>query len=1087
MESEQPKTSNNTPLKLFIAQVNALFKKHMLICFRNKSSLLKELLLPMITSVSIYTSQFSQDVTMPIQILFPISLMGHVRSFMVDIVHEKSEKYREYLKINGVSSLAYIFSMLLFGYLKALIFTIVTCSSFVFIGTKTFELEVRSVLILYFLTAIACTHFALLITAFFSSKQLCSDVGGFIFTILSFLFVIAFETGSKVWYYISLIFPQNGLAYALFNPVQNKISINAGELIAIATLDAIVFLVVFLYLDQILPDVYGVRKSPFFCIRLCYRRRSKSIPVQAPVIVTEQRSFMETDFAEGGLTTRRDLFSMEQVEEDDISSASYHQKFENPAELKRTIFLENISKSFGHEKIIDDLSLMIYERQIFCLLGHNGAGKTTTINLLTGLLDYKNGEIHYQDLPFRDNMSSIRKTLGLCGQQDILYPDLTVEEHMQMMGQIRGDSGSKLNLEIQATMHRIGLEAERSKLVKTLSGGNKRKLSLGLAVLGDVRIVFLDEPTSGMDPNTRRSVWNLIKGLRDEGKTIVLTTHHLDEADELSDRIGVMSKGKLFAVGSSDFIKRKFGVGYHLIITPDYERNCTIEHFESLQPRIFDIVHQFIESANQEDQGTSAIIKFMLPFTYQKSFPQMFEELEKINNIKLNLKMNSLEDAFINIGMHDDLHFEQGSRADANQTNMNVEPPQAVKEHTPKYIFMYQLEAMFLRKYFFTVRNYKNIVLIISPIIFVILGTMATVWRLRSLEDNETEQRQGDDLDHSHDRINQGKNDQGEHGSFESTTSSAQSTLQLIEGLIIMMFLFFVNFAYSFNATVYCVFPVYERENKIAYSLRVMGCRDHPYWLGTFTFDFLAIQLINVTLVMLVYIFEIKYLQDDIPLFIATVMSYSSALITTSYFWGFVFQNSNTVFKSYAAFYLFALYCLPSAVLSLLSYYGQAPSFSNAIAILIFHICPNFAFNDSVKLSLGQSAFFLKSRQQCVIWLLWLTFFYVIGAILIQKKRFKVSISQTRALQDINPEYSPSIDFSEMASEANRIRNPENQDPLKIQNLNKTYKNGFKAIKDLSFGIKNKEIFGLLGPNGAGKKYYLPYINSNDPSQRRQY
>lgn len=112
-------------------------------------------------------------------------------------------------------------------------------------------------------------------------------------------------------------------------------------------------------------------------------------------------------------------------------------------------------------------------------------------------------------------------------------------------------------------------EQERHKLVKELSGGNKRKLSLGIALIADSKIIFLDEPTSGMDTISRRSIWSILEDVRKENRTIILTTHHLDEAEILADRIGIMAKGKLLAVGTSEFIKKNFGVGYHLKISTD--------------------------------------------------------------------------------------------------------------------------------------------------------------------------------------------------------------------------------------------------------------------------------------------------------------------------------------------------------------------------------------------------------------------------------------------------------------------------------------------------------------------------------------
>lgn len=117
---------------------------------------------------------------------------------------------------------------------------------------------------------------------------------------------------------------------------------------------------------------------------------------------------------------------------------------------------------------------------------------------------------------------------------------------------------------------------DKKKLSSQLSGGNRRKLSLAMALMGGTQILYFDEPTSAMDPASRRIIWNIIKDLRSQGKTIVLTTHYLEEADELADRIGVMSKGTLFAVGSPEFIKKKFGVGYHLFISPKYPSNLSI-------------------------------------------------------------------------------------------------------------------------------------------------------------------------------------------------------------------------------------------------------------------------------------------------------------------------------------------------------------------------------------------------------------------------------------------------------------------------------------------------------------------------------
>lgn len=139
-------------------------------------------------------------------------------------------------------------------------------------------------------------------------------------------------------------------------------------------------------------------------------------------------------------------------------------------------------------------------------------------------------------------------------------------DHLRFFGRLKGLSSEELEAEIEVLANKILIQDELPKFVKDLSGGNKRKISLACALIGGSDILFLDEPTSGLDPVSRRGVWDILKKIKKENRTILLTTHHLEEADELADRIAIMSKGKLLILGSSNYIKRTFGVGYHLYI-----------------------------------------------------------------------------------------------------------------------------------------------------------------------------------------------------------------------------------------------------------------------------------------------------------------------------------------------------------------------------------------------------------------------------------------------------------------------------------------------------------------------------------------
>ncbi|GMH62673.1 hypothetical protein TL16_g03525, partial [Triparma laevis f. inornata] len=197
------------------------------------------------------------------------------------------------------------------------------------------------------------------------------------------------------------------------------------------------------------------------------------------------------------------------------------------------------------KQAVDGLDLQMFKNQITCLLGHNGAGKTTTIAMLTGLIDPTSGTAFVDGKDVSTEMSEIRKDMGVCPQHDILYPELTVKEHLRLFGTFKGIPGNELEGAIDDMIReQVGLVEKANTQSKQLSGGMKRKLSVGIAFIGGSSVVLLDEPTSGMDPYSRRFTWNVIRKMA-PGRTIILTTHFMDEADLFGDRIAIMADGKL--------------------------------------------------------------------------------------------------------------------------------------------------------------------------------------------------------------------------------------------------------------------------------------------------------------------------------------------------------------------------------------------------------------------------------------------------------------------------------------------------------------------------------------------------------------
>jgi ATP-binding cassette subfamily A (ABC1) protein 3 len=185
--------------------------------------------------------------------------------------------------------------------------------------------------------------------------------------------------------------------------------------------------------------------------------------------------------------------------------------------------------------------------------------------MLTGLLEPTEGHAEVMGLDIFNEMPEFRNHLGVCPQHDVLFEFLTPEDHLRLFASFKGTPPDEIENQVQQMLEDIDLLSVKNQLSKTLSGGQKRKLSVAIAMIGNSKIVMLDEPTSGMDTSARRRLWEMLKKNK-QGRIVILTTHYMDEADILGDRIAIMAEGKVVCTGSSLFLKNRFGVGYNLVI-----------------------------------------------------------------------------------------------------------------------------------------------------------------------------------------------------------------------------------------------------------------------------------------------------------------------------------------------------------------------------------------------------------------------------------------------------------------------------------------------------------------------------------------
>ncbi|XP_063655315.1 ATP-binding cassette sub-family A member 9 isoform X5 [Pan troglodytes] len=363
--------------------------------------------------------------------------------------------------------------------------------------------------------------------------------------------------------------------------------------------DTLLYLVFTLYFDKILPAEYGHRCSPLFFLKSCFWFQHG----RANHVVLEN----ETDSD----PTPNDCF--EPVSPEFCG--------------KEAIRIKNLKKEYAGkcEKVeaLKGVVFDIYEGQITALLGHSGAGKTTLLNILSGLSVPTSGSVtvYNHTLSRMADMENISKFTGFCPQSNVQFGFLTVKENLRLFAKIKGILPHEVEKEVQRVVQELEMENIQDILAQNLSGGQNRKLTFGIAILGDPQVLLLDEPTAGLDPLSRHRICNLLK----EGKSdrvILFSTQFIDEADILADRKVFISNGKLKCAGSSLFLKKKWGIGYHLSL--HLNERCDPESITSL-------VKQHISDAKLTAQSEEKLV-YILPLERTNKFPELYRDLDRCSN-----------------------------------------------------------------------------------------------------------------------------------------------------------------------------------------------------------------------------------------------------------------------------------------------------------------------------------------------------------------------------------------------------------------------------------------------------------------------
>ncbi|XP_044269295.1 phospholipid-transporting ATPase ABCA3-like isoform X2 [Tribolium madens] len=631
--------------------------------------------------------------------LLVCAYMYTVNNLTKDVTTEKEKQLKESMKVMGLPGWLHWLAWFLRAFM--LIFVTVILMTILLKVTITYRsvfVYSDGIILFLFLLIFGCSTITLtfLISTLFSKANTAVTVGPLIYLVAcvpAFLYQskaavpslgakmgVSLLAPSALIFGVGVLFKFEGIGMGsqwsnLFKTTSPRDKLSLGLIFLILIVDTLLYMVIAVYVEAIFPGEYGIAQPWYFPFTRAYWCKKPQV-LSAEQSTETNGKFIE-DFTEN---------------------------------IPIGIKLVNLSKTFGSHHAVKNLNLDMYEGHITVLLGHNGAGKTTTMSMICGMFPPSSGTAIVNGYDIRTNIHNVRESMGLCPQHNVLFDNLSVWEHLYFFGKLKGLKMNEINKEIDDYIKLLDLENKKNSLSKTLSGGMKRKLSVAIALCGKSKVVMLDEPTAGLDPSARRTVWNLLQKQKNE-RTILLTTHYMDEADLLGDRIAIMTAGELQCCGSSFFLKKTYASGYYLIldITPMCQPNDITNLLRGYIPNLQ--IHSHVGSE----------LTYMLPEKESRRFEALLGTLEsasaRLGIQNFGISVATLEEIFLKVGAD---HDKQISKNSDNKKKESAN--ESISRLKGFNLLLNQIMAMILKKVLTTFRSwFLFLVQVFVPVLIAIL------------------------------------------------------------------------------------------------------------------------------------------------------------------------------------------------------------------------------------------------------------------------------------------------------------------------------------------------------------------------------
>jgi len=603
--------------------------------------------------------------------LYPWGVSFLIPVFVIGLVKEKEDRYLIMMKMNGMkSSIYYIFT-----YLTNLILSMISMLCLIITGL-ILEMKLftqTSIPVLFMEFFIWCNVQVILSFAlsFFFKRNSTALIASFLIILVSILlfFILMEEIKDNSTYYLwaPVAF------YDIIRSLSSE-SIEAkyytfknfvpGDRIFKITMymifDYFVLLILVFYLGTIIPQEYGKNKPWHLNLLKCFKRKKSDSDYDSDLDSFDDQ--LDSNNGMRRINSINPFYNEEEREdaeilEDDDVKAERYRVLSGDYDVNSPLVVKNFRKEYPPRVkgdtphvAVRSATFAVDEKKVFGLLGPNGAGKTTLIHSLIGVYPPTAGEAKLAGYNINTDMKQVYRRIGICPQHDILWSDLTVEEHLLFYARLKGITRSQEKKAVADSLDSVGLTNFKNRLVKGLSGGEKRRLSIAIALVGDPKIVFLDEPTTGLDPDVRRLIWSILNEIS-QNKTILLTTHSMEEAEVLCHRIAIMSHGTIRCCNTSLRLKELYGSGFRLTYNNNPEKYKELKKFViSILPENYKIIR---------DLASNSIYEFI---PTQGLLSQLFEIIDQHKDqygiIDWGISQSSLEEVFLSIISEDDADAE---------------------------------------------------------------------------------------------------------------------------------------------------------------------------------------------------------------------------------------------------------------------------------------------------------------------------------------------------------------------------------------------------------------------------------------------